>query len=205
MSLVLIRHGETCGNVSKEAYLDVNEEDMVLTDVGKAQVAALAGILQSEGRRIHRVTVAPERRCGETAEMLAVSGAEIVADPRLRSQDWGTLSFPGARETLRQSKSWPSGLDVRFPDGETAREVWRRCAPLAVELRSRSAGLREPIEAVVTHGVVIKMLLAHWLGWSDDAIEGEPSVFPGSAWLARFDPATQAVSWGALVDSGADG
>ncbi|MFB6423861.1 histidine phosphatase family protein [Streptomyces microflavus] len=184
--IVLLRHGQTCGNVSKASYMDVPEDDMLLTDQGKVEIDELAKALVPLGPPSGPVLLAPERRCEQSAVLLGLPQGSFRADPRLRSQSWGTFDFPGAREQLTGSKTWPSGLDVRFPGGETSREVYDRCRPVAEELRS--AELAEPgvLRPVVTHGVVIKLLMAYWSSWPDATIEGTRSVPTGSGVTITF-------------------
>ncbi|MFI1226355.1 MULTISPECIES: histidine phosphatase family protein [unclassified Streptomyces] len=184
--IALLRHGQTCGNVSKASYMDVSEDDMLLTEQGRAETEELAKALAELGSPSGPVLLAPERRCEQSAVLLGLEQRSFRTDPRLRSQSWGTFDFPGARELLTRSKTWPSGLDVRFAGGETSREVYDRCRPVAEELRS--AELAEPgvLSAVVTHGVVIKLLLAHWSSWPDATIEGTRSISTGSGVTVTF-------------------
>lgn len=192
--IVLLRHGQTCGNVSKANYIDVDENEMILTERGNNEMLGLATTLQQLDIPVSRVLLAPERRCRDSALLLGLPAEASEVDERLRSQSWGSLTFPGVRETLTRSKSWPSGLDVRFPDGETAREVLERCRPVADELRTRE--LTEPgmLHAVVTHGVIIKLLLAQWLSWSDTQIEATPSIAIGTGLMITFSAAERAVA-----------
>lgn len=189
--ILLIRHGETAGNVSKANYIDMSDEQMALTDVGRSQIVTLSGMIGPLLTESDAWSLAPEPRCRESSAMLGCDEqSNATVDKRLRAQSWGDLRFPGARAALEASGSWPSGLDVRFPGGETAREVLDRCRQVADELRVAELNSPCRVHCVVTHGVVIRVLLAHWGGWSDERIESTPSVPPGSCLRVERDVST---------------
>lgn len=186
--ILLLRHGQTAGNLDKTAYIDLREEQMVLTGAGHEEIAALRAPLAATGMAVTGAVVAPERRCVQTAELLPIPAGTWAVDDRLRAQCWGDLAFSGARETLEETSSWPAGLDVRFPGGETAREVLQRCTPMADELLEQErAGAGGDGMVVVAHGVVIRMLLARLQRWSDEQIEASRSVSTGTGVAVSVD------------------
>lgn len=183
----LVRHGETAGNLSKKRYLDLAESEMIVTQKGRADLERLRAAGHIGDRPIGHTATAPERRCRESLELLTGS-RDYAVDRRIRAQDWGPLDFPGARELLASTNKWPSGLDARFTGGESAREVRERCQPVCDELLAREIATPEALHVVVTHGVVIRMLLSVWWGWSDAATDDTPSIATASGVALAVSP-----------------
>ena len=116
--LWLVRHGESCGNVARDAaeaagepFIDIAERDMdvSLSPLGRRQAEALGRWL-GEQRDANKPTVAlasPYVRAVETAELaLKAAGCdgEVVHDERLREREFGVLD--------RLTKA---GIEQRFP------------------------------------------------------------------------------------------
>ena len=100
--LVLVRHGESCGNLADAAAresgaerLDLSERDadVELSETGRKQADAVAAWLQDhESLRPDVVLSSPYRRAAETAERAVEGlGLEIIYDERLRERDLGAL------------------------------------------------------------------------------------------------------------------
>lgn len=158
--LLLIRHA-SAEQTGRRLY--GRSPGVHLSGAGRRQAARLAERLAAV--RIRALYTSPMERCRETAEIL-------VADRRLEPQVIGALNevdYGGwtgrpfgslARTRLwRQARHRPS--EVRFPDGETLREVQARAVEALTEL-----GRRHPrgAAAVVTHGDVVRLALAHFAG-----------------------------------------
>jgi probable phosphomutase (TIGR03848 family) len=138
-------------------------KDVHLSARGQEQAEAVADMLA--GARLKAVYSSPIERTVETARPIAARhrlGVRIRRD--LGEVDYGTWTNRSFR-SLARTKLWstvqryPSG--VRFPQGETLREVQTR----AVTEVERIAA-RHPREAVccVTHADVIRLVAAHFLG-----------------------------------------
>jgi broad specificity phosphatase PhoE len=118
--LVLVRHGESVGNVAREQAelgraevieIEWRDADVPLSEHGKAQADALGRWLAEH--RVDRVISSPYLRARDTlTRALAAAGRpdEIVLDERLRDRELGVLD---------RLTSW--GLAARFPD-EAARK-----------------------------------------------------------------------------------
>lgn len=100
--LVLVRHGESCGNLAdaearergaERLDLSARDADVELSETGRRQADAVgAWLLENESLRPDVVISSPYRRAAETAER-AVKGLdlEIIFDERLRERDLGVL------------------------------------------------------------------------------------------------------------------
>ena len=134
-----------------------------LTDEGRAQAEAAAGMLASVPFKA--IYSSPIDRTMETAAPIArLHGLEIVQAPSLGEVEYGKWSNRTFK-TLVRTKLWekvqryPSG--VRFPEGETLREVQSRAVE---EVESIAARHRKQIVCCVSHADVIRLVAAHYLG-----------------------------------------
>jgi probable phosphoglycerate mutase len=173
--LVLVRHGESAGNVARDAaeagglaMIDVAQRDMdvALSDRGREQAAAVGRwlIAVDDGTRPAHSISSPYVRAQDTARLaLDAAGCDEVTvriDERLREREFGILD----RLTKR-------GIEDRFPEQAAARalvgkfyhrppggESW---CDVALRLRSfiDTLGREYAGESVmvVTHQVVILM------------------------------------------------
>jgi probable phosphomutase (TIGR03848 family) len=134
-----------------------------LTDEGRVQAEAAAGMLASVPFKA--IYSSPIDRAMETAAPIArLHGLEIVQAPSLGEVEYGKWSNRTFK-TLVRTKLWekvqryPSG--VRFPEGETLREVQTRAVE---EVEIIAARHRKQIVCCVSHADVIRLLAAHYLG-----------------------------------------
>ena len=124
--LILVRHGQSEGNVAAEAAardeleqieVPARDPDVVLSDLGREQAAAVGRWLSSlpEDERPEVLWTSPYRRARETAE-IALEGAgldiPLRVDERLRDRDMGiTDKLTGA------------GIRAAYPE-EAERREW---------------------------------------------------------------------------------
>lgn len=158
--LVLVRHGESAGNLAdaraREAgaevlELEVRDADVELSDTGRAQAGALATWLTGpEGPEPPTVAVAsPYRRAAETAA-LALGDVDVPLqhDERLRERDLGVLdglTGAGIRsrhpdEAARRDKL--GKFYYQPPCGESWADVTMRVRSLLADLRHGHDGER---------------------------------------------------------------
>ncbi|MFC4376596.1 histidine phosphatase family protein [Nocardia halotolerans] len=158
--LVLVRHGETEGNVAR--ILDTRVPGLPLTERGAAQAKTFGSTLI----RPPRVLVTSEAlRARQTAGHIcdATGTAAQVLD-NLYEVQVGELhgrSDRAAHELFQQVyHGWHHGdLDTRTPGGESGREVLDRILPVLTDLRERY--LTDDIEGdvvVVNHGAAMRLI-----------------------------------------------
>jgi broad specificity phosphatase PhoE len=172
--LVLVRHGESQGNVAAtlahEAGAHVinvpaRDADVELSDTGRDQALAL-GRLLSEFPEDQRTAVwsSPYARARQTAELAVHSGGwptAVLVDERLRDRELGILDMltsAGVEARLPEEaerRRWLGKFYYRPPGGES----W---ADVALRLRSLLADLdrRHPGEGIllVCHDAVILLI-----------------------------------------------
>lgn len=150
MTIYLIRHGQTRGNLERR-YMGVT--DQPLCPQGRAALA------DWRGPEAEAVYVSPLLRCRETAAILYPGTAQTVV-PGLRETDFG--AFEGRTyEELQDSPAYRAWLDsagqAAPPGGESREQVRRR---VLAAFRTVTAG-HAPGErlALVVHGGTIMTLL----------------------------------------------
>ncbi len=162
MTLVLlVRHALT-DVTGKRLY--GRSRGISLSEAGREQAERLGA--RFEGLRLDGLYSSPLERCMETATAIAARTG-TVPEPledvvEIDYGEWTGRPFT----TLRRTKLWrelhggnPSA--VRFPGGETLAEAQRRTVTAIADLAERHPRKRI---AVVTHGDVVSLVLAHFAG-----------------------------------------
>ncbi|MFN2594104.1 MAG: MSMEG_4193 family putative phosphomutase [Actinomycetota bacterium] len=137
--------------------------DVHLTDDGRIQAEATANALR--GVKFAAVISSPIDRTLETARIIAAPHhLRVSVRKRIGEVQYGRWTDRPLRSLMRTRlwgvvQSWPSG--ARFPDGETLREVQARAVD---EIESIRTTRPKDTVCVVSHGDVIKLITAHYLG-----------------------------------------
>jgi probable phosphomutase (TIGR03848 family) len=183
-TVLLVRHGLTDANTS--GVLAGWTPGVHLAERGREQAAALAGRLADIP--FTSIVTSPLERCRETADALASgrAGLTVQTDDRLGECRYGEWEGQ-ALKTLAKDPLWkvvqshPSA--ARFPGGEALRETQAR----AVEaVRTHNAELGDDaIWVAVSHGDVIKAVLADALGMHLDAFQ-RIQIDPCSVSVVRY-------------------
>jgi probable phosphomutase (TIGR03848 family) len=184
----LVRHGST-DTLDRE--IAGRRPGVALNARGRAEVSALALRLAHED--FAAVYASPLERTRETANAIVEKQhREVVACDALNELQFGAwtgLAF----DELERDPRWQcfnvfrSG--TRIPDGETMLETQARAVAVLLELRSR-----HPDERVllVTHGDVIRAVIAHVLGMPLD-FYARLEVAPASISVIALDDRTTRV------------
>ncbi|WP_134773725.1 histidine phosphatase family protein [Ornithinimicrobium flavum] len=159
-ALVLVRHGQSEGNLADEAALeareptldlDVRDADVELSGTGREQARAvrehLAGLSGEDCPTV--VVTSPYRRARQTAE-IALEGVDVplVVDERLRERDLGAfdgLTWIGIEQQFPEESARRQRVGkfyYRPPGGESWCDVVLRVRQVLLELQERYAGER---------------------------------------------------------------
>jgi probable phosphoglycerate mutase len=161
--LVLVRHGQSHGNVDRR--LDTRPPGAALTDLGRDQARTFARELpHPPGLITHSIAVRAAQTAAEISAALGLDALEFegvhevqVGDLEDRNDDDAIAAF----ETVYQR--WHEGdLDVPMPGGETGNEVLDRYVPVLTQLRMRyldDHAWHGDI-VVVSHGAAIRLVSA---------------------------------------------
>jgi len=158
MSIVLVRHGETEGNVSR--VLQVAETP--LNARGLRQAERLAERLHDSG--ISHIVCSDLPRAMMTAAPIAARlGLALELTPLLQERNFGDLrGTPYA-----QLDGNPFAPDVRPPNGESWDMFHARVAEAFAFIAAARAKLTAGHLLVVTHGLVCRAILTRHVAWTE--------------------------------------
>lgn len=197
--VVLVRHGQSEGNVEESLYERVPDNEMRLTRLGWEQ-ARRAGLqlrnnVVGKDGSVHFI-ISPYVRTVETFHGIASAwcdpdkefghirdkdrrtkrwyaklmkmGLTWHEDPRIREQDFGNYQN---RDTIKKCKQERHKFGVfyyRFPDGESASDVFDRVSTFLDSLWRSFDQQRAQHYVLVTHGISIRVLLTRYFRYSID-------------------------------------
>ena len=205
--LLLIRHGESAGNVARERALesgsaiidlDLRDCDVPLSELGQQQAAALGRWAARNDVRPDVVFASPYIRAQETA-LLALRAAQwpdirILLDERLREKEFGILDRL-TRAGIEQK--YPDQAEMRRvvgkfyyrpPGGESWTDVILRLRNFTDTLLHQHDGKRV---AIVSHQVIVlcfRYIVEHLTESQILTIDREGDVANCSVTTYRFDP-----------------
>ena len=167
MRLLLVRHGETEGNVSRK----LQGPDDPLTERGRRQAEEIAAHLSGRDDVV-ALYASPYRRAFDTARAIGDAlGVKPEPRPALAELDVGDAAgyrfeawveeFPDDAERFRTE-----GVDYSWPDGESG---WELSVRTEAEIgRTLGAhGHEAGAVVVVSHGGALAWIIAHLLGEPD--------------------------------------
>lgn len=191
--LYLVRHGLTQETGKK---LSGRLPGVHLSEDGIAQARAVADYLK--GVRLEAVYSSPIERALETARIIASSHGLPVKTRRGIAEvdfgDWTGKTFGVLRRTKLWAtvQRWPSG--ARFPDGESFSGVQTRAVAEVEGMRSEHS---QATLCCVSHGDVIKLIAAHYMGLHIDMFQ-RLVIAPGSvAVVSVAEGGAHMVAWNA--------
>ncbi len=163
LTVLLVRHAESLGNLSGQFQ---GQTDTPLSSKGRRQAERLAARLADQP--IQAVYTSDMSRAHETARPIAErTGAPLIAKQELREIDvgkWSGLTFEEITSRFpEEAAAWHAGdPHFRRGGGESYVDAQQRMV----------AGMEEIVAAhsdgqivVVSHGAVLRALLAHVLGF----------------------------------------
>lgn len=164
-TLLLVRHGATPANLRRPYTLQGLRPDSDLAPEGVAQARAAGLALRSFP--VATIYASPLQRAWRTAQLIREEiHAPLVVEPGLVEIDTGDWTGLTWQEIERR---WPTEAQTFHDDserngylgGENLGQLLDRLLPVIERFVPRHPG--ETI-VVVSHGVVNRVLLAHWLG-----------------------------------------
>jgi len=192
-TLLLVRHGRTAANTG--GLLAGRTPGVGLDELGASQVAALGQRLAP--LPLVRVVASPLERCQATAAaLLGVTGPEgsprppLETDEGLSECDYGDWTGRPIAELVKEPL-WPAvqahPSSVVFPGGESMRGMQQRAldAVRRVDAEVAAEHGEHAVWAAVSHGDVIKAVLADALGVHLDAFQ-RIVVDPASVSVVRY-------------------
>ncbi|XP_058105639.1 phosphoglycerate mutase-like protein AT74H [Magnolia sinica] len=190
--IILVRHGQSEGNVDESVYTMVPDPKIKLTQKGWDEAEGcgkmIRDMIESDGVDDWKVYfyVSPYARTLETLRGLGRAFdrdriAGVREEPRLREQDFGNFQD---REKMRIEKVLRNRYGrffYRFPDGESAADVYDRITGFRETLRADiDIGRFQPPGkrtenmnlVIVSHGLTLRVFLMRWYKWTVEQFEG---------------------------------
>jgi broad specificity phosphatase PhoE len=161
--LVLVRHGQSHGNV--ERRLDTRPPGAALTDLGRDQARAFArGLSHRPAMIVHSVAVRAAQTAAEIAGATSLDTLELKGIHEVQVGELENRNDDAAIEEFNAIyQRWHEGdLELPLPGGEAGHEVLDRYLPVITQLRLRyldDDAWRGDI-VVVSHGAAIRLASA---------------------------------------------
>ncbi len=175
--IILIRHGESEGNVDLRQYGKTPDFSLNLTQKGIEQAQnAGSKIKEIIGSETISVYISPFFRTRQTFASLKESIEENISraieDPRIREQEWGHLRHPEENVDIKNERDNYSTFYYRIPDGESGADVYDRVSTFLETLHRDFRKPDFPDNAlIVTHGMTLRLFLMKWFHWSVEEFE----------------------------------
>ncbi|CAM0958289.1 unnamed protein product [Alopecurus aequalis] len=187
--IILVRHGESQGNLDMSAYSTTPDYRIPLTPHGVAQArAAGRGILDvvsspSDANWKVYFYVSPYAR---TRATLREIGAAFPRDRvigareecRVREQDFGNFQVEERMRAIKETRERFGRFFFRFPEGESAADVFDRVASFLESLwRDIDNGRLDPSTScetnlvIVSHGLTSRVFMMKWFKWTVEQFE----------------------------------
>lgn len=174
--ILIVRHGESEANIDKSVNGQIPNHLVKLTPRGvkQAQEAGqrLLGMLLP-GERV-AIYTSPYTRTIQTTDGICESLNKANVDywvneePRLREQDFG--NFQGTADEMQvvwTTRARYGHFFYRIPNGESAADVYDRCAGFNETLyRQFEQDCFPDVLVLVSHGIWSRVFLMKWFGWS---------------------------------------
>jgi broad specificity phosphatase PhoE len=176
-NIILIRHGESEGNLDKSHYEVTPDFALKLTPrgIGQAQQAGRTIKELIRSGKIH-VYVSPFHRARQTFQYIKAeienNIVKAIEDPRIREQDWGHLRNQEDNREIAEARDNFSTFYFRIPDGESGADVYDRVSSFLDTLHRDFDKDDFPENVLlVTHGLTIRLFLMRWFHWSVEEFE----------------------------------
>lgn len=166
LEVLLLRHGQTQGNLEKR-YIGKTDEPLLMEDMERIQkVSSLQKRLKQENLvRPQKLFVSPMLRCRQTAELLFPGQKQVVID-KLREMDFGRFEAKNYMELSADPayQAWiDSGGRLLFPEGEDRECFIRRTMDGFLQMTEQAWQENCGQIAAVVHGGSIMAILSSLL------------------------------------------
>ncbi|KAJ7569889.1 hypothetical protein O6H91_01G098800 [Diphasiastrum complanatum] len=184
--IILVRHGESEGNVDQSKYCSVADSKILLTQEGLCQAEACGATIRKiieETAEIdwkvyfyvspYRRTLGTLRHIGKAFERRRILG--VREEPRIREQDFGNFQKTKEMKIVKDTRVRFGRFFYRFPEGESAADVFDRVTSFLESLwRDMNRGLDSSTNLnliIVSHGVTMRVFLMRWFKWTTEQYE----------------------------------
>jgi broad specificity phosphatase PhoE len=175
--IILIRHGESEGNIDRNTYAVKPDFKLLLTETGKQQAfEAGATLKEITGDEPVMFYVSPMWRTRMTFEHIAMHYDPAMVkwkeDPRLREQEWGHFRDLKANIQIDDERNKFGTFYYRIKDGESCADVYDRVSDFMHSIYRDFEKKDFPHNVVlITHGMTLRLFLMRWFRWTIEEFE----------------------------------
>jgi len=179
--IILVRHGQSEGNVNPAVYMDVYDHDIQLTEQGKQEAQEVGRLLSKFISKEMNVYISPYTRTRQTwREIRAhIQDRELseFLEPRIIEQEHTKFKDNEERKKMfaqqkRKGKFW-----YRFMHGESGFDVDARVTSFIEALAiNKHVHKEEKDTIVIAHDIVIKCFLMRALQLNLKTFENLPNI-----------------------------
>ena len=192
MQILLVRHGQSRGNVDKSHYLEVADHDVALSEEGFEQAdgngAFLADWIPKHwGQEPVRVWHSPYRRASQTTDRIVAAMGDLVLDRRehilLAEQQFGlfdgldnaetAVRYPDEHAHYERCRAHGGRFWARMPLGESRFDVAQRVHQSFGTFQRDAARHDLNRLVIVCHGTTVRAFMMMWLGLGVEWFENE--------------------------------
>lgn len=193
--IILVRHGESEGNIDRNTYAVKPDFKLLLTSDGKEQASA-AGLQIKKwvGDESVLFYVSPLWRTRMTFEYIAQHFDSAVLkwkeDPRLREQEWGHFRDLKANIQIDDERNRFGTFYYRIKDGESCADVYDRVSDFMHSMyRDFEKTTFPPNVVLVTHGMTMRLFLMRWFRWTVEEFETMRNPKNGDVVVMQYNDA----------------
>jgi broad specificity phosphatase PhoE len=165
--IILIRHGESEGNVDKSRYNHKPDYSMVLTAKGRIQARNAGQTISAlVGKETVGVYSSPFYRTRLTRDIFSKYLNVVFSkeDPRLREQEWTTLLRNESKKQEEKEREVIGKFYYRFKSGESCADVFDRISTFLETLHRDFAKKDFPKNVIISgHGMTNRIFIMRWL------------------------------------------
>ena len=175
--IILVRHGESEGNLDRNTYAEKQDFKLMLTQAGEAQADEAGKKLQHIiGNERIMFYISPLWRTRLTFEHIAKhfdkEQYRWKEDPRLREQEWGHFRDLKANIQIDAERNKFGTFYYRIKDGESCADVYDRVSDFMHTMyRDFEKHYFPQNVVIVSHGMTIRLFLMRWFHWTVEEFE----------------------------------
>ncbi|CAA0823278.1 Phosphoglycerate mutase-like protein AT74 [Striga hermonthica] len=186
--IILVRHGESAGNVDGTAYATTPDNKIPLTPQGVDQAKRAGSRIYdavNDGGRGWKVYfyVSPYLRTRSTLREIGRAFPRNVVigareECRIREQDFGNFQIAQRMKVIKETRERFGRFFYRFPEGESAADVYDRVSSFLeslwrdIDMNRLHHDLTDDLNLIiVSHGLAIRVFLMKWFKWTVEQFE----------------------------------
>lgn len=179
-TIILIRHGQSYGNVDKTIYNKMPDHVIPLTSQGtlQAQAAARELVTKYPAKSV-RIYSSTFKRARMTSDIILAAYERAGAvvdyreDPRLREQEWATCMRAEDKKLEEKEREQFSKFYYRFKSGESCADLYDGRVSTFLDTFHRDCEKKDfpPLCIISGHGMTNRVILMRWFHMRIEAFE----------------------------------